>query len=136
MHVAIGLGIYVCGLTWFARQEAKTSARAQLIAASFVINAGLATLFGFVIYAPDNAQGETALFVLAVIAITIVRRLLRAIAQPEPARVQTAIKTMLLSLIMLDATLVLFATGTPALAISVALLMVPAFVLSRKIPMT
>jgi len=136
MHVALGLGIYVCGLTWFARQEAKTSARVQLIAASFVVNAGLATLLGFVIYAPGNPQGETALFVLAVIAITIMRRLLRAISRPEPALVQTAIKTMLLSLITLDATLVLFATGTPALAISVALLMVPAFLLSRWIPMT
>jgi 4-hydroxybenzoate polyprenyltransferase len=136
MHVAIGLGIYVCGLTWFARQEAKTSARAQLISASFVINAGLATLFGFVLTAPDNSQGETAMFVLAVISVTIIRRLLRAISQPEPARVQTAIKTMLLSLVMLDATLVLFATGTPALAIAVALLMVPAFLLSRWIPMT
>ncbi|NQV22868.1 MAG: UbiA family prenyltransferase [Rhodopirellula sp.] len=136
MHVALGLGIYVCGLTWFARQEAKTSARAQLISASFVINAGLATLFGFVLTAPDNSQGETSMFVLAVISITIVRRLLRAISQPEPARVQTAIKTMLLSLIMLDATLVLFATGTPALAIAVAMLMVPAFLLARWIPMT
>lgn len=136
MYVALGLGIYVCGLTWFARQEAKTSARAQLIAASFVVNAGLATLLGFVIYAPSKPQGETALFVLAVIAITIMRRLLRAISRPEPALVQTAIKTMLLSLITLDATLVLFATGTPALAIAVALLMVPAFLLSRYIPMT
>jgi 4-hydroxybenzoate polyprenyltransferase len=136
MHVAIGLGIYVCGLTWFARQEAKTSARAQLISASFVINAGLATLFGFVLTAPDNSQRETALFVLAVISMTIVRRLLRAISQPEPARVQTAIKTMLLSLIMLDATLVFFATGTPELAIGVALLMIPAFLLARWIPMT
>lgn len=136
MHVAIGLGIYVCGLTWFARQEAKTSARGLLIAASFVINAGLATLFSFVLYAPENGQEETALFVLAVISITIIRRLLRAISQPEPTRVQTAIKTMLLSLIMLDATLVLFATGTPILAIAVALLMVPAFLLARLIPMT
>jgi hypothetical protein len=76
------------------------------------------------------------MFVLAVISVTIIRRLLRAISQPEPARVQTAIKTMLLSLVMLDATLVLFATGTPALAIAVALLMVPAFLLSRWIPMT
>lgn len=135
-YVALGLGIYVCGLTWFARQEAKTSARAQLIAASFVINAGLATLLGFVIYTPRNAESETSLFVLAVITITIVRRLLRAISQPKPALVQTAIKTMLLSLIMLDATLVLFATGTPALAITVALLMVPALLLSRWIPMT
>ena len=136
MHVAIGLGIYVCGLTWFARQEAKTSARPQLISASFVINAGLATLFGFVHTAPDNSQRETAMFVLAVISVTIVRRLLRAISQPEPARVQTAIKMMLLSLIMLDATLILFATETPALAIAVALLMVPAFLLARWIPMT
>lgn len=136
MHVAIGLGVYVGGLTWFARQEAKTSARAQLISASFVINAGLATLFAFVLTAPDNSQRETAMFVLAVISVTIVRRLLRAISQPEPARVQTAIKTMLLSLIMLDATLVLFATANPALAIAVAMLMVPAFLLARWIPMT
>ena len=136
MHIAVGLGIYVIGLTWFARQEAKTSARAQLISASFVINAGLATLFGFVLTSPDNSHAETSLFVLAVISITIIRRLLRAISHPEPARVQTAVKTMLLSLVMLDATLVLFATGTPALAMAVASLMVPAFLLARWVPMT
>lgn len=135
-HVAIGLGVYVAGLTWFARQEARTSGRIQLISASFVINAGLATLFGFVLTSPENSQRETSLFVLAVISITIVRRLLRAISQPEPGRVQTAVKTMLLSLVMLDATLVLFATGTPALAVAVALLMVPAFLLARWVPMT
>lgn len=136
VHVAVGLGIYVCGLTWFARQEAKTSARTQLISASFVVNAGLATLFAFILYAPDNDHGMTSLYVLAVISITIVRRLVGAIAEPEPKRVQTAIRTMLLSLVMLDATLVFFATGDPVLATTVAMLMLPAFLLSRWIPMT
>lgn len=136
IHVAAGLGIYVCGLTWFARQEAATSNRGQLIGASFIVNAGLAVLFGFVLYGPGQDQSDTTVFILAVIAFTIVRRLLRAIASPEPDRVQTAIKTMLLSLVMLDATIVLFATGNPTYAISVAALMIPAFLLARWIPMT
>ncbi|GIT29427.1 MAG: hypothetical protein Ct9H300mP1_14730 [Planctomycetaceae bacterium] len=44
LHVAAGLGIYITGVTWFARNEAGSSTRGQLTAAVLLINIGLATL--------------------------------------------------------------------------------------------
>jgi len=136
IYVPIGLGIYIMGVTWFARQEASNSSRWQVMGASMVITFGLAELLTFVMFGEPQLQRETALFVLAVIAITIIRRLTRAIAGPSPERVQTAIKLMLLSLLMIDATLILYVTGNANYSIAVAAMLLPAFLLARRIPMT
>jgi 4-hydroxybenzoate polyprenyltransferase len=40
--IAAGVGIYIAGVTWFARTEARDSSRAQLAVASVVMVAGLA----------------------------------------------------------------------------------------------
>jgi 4-hydroxybenzoate polyprenyltransferase len=136
VYVPIGLGIYIMGVTWFARQEANTSSRWQLMGASMVITFGLAELLTFVMFSEPQLQRETALFVLAVIGITIIRRLTRAIAGPSPEHVQTAIKLMLLSLLMIDATLILYVTGNANYAIAVASMLLPALLLARRIPMT
>lgn len=136
VYVPVGLGIYIVGVTWFARQEASTSNRWQLLGASMVVTLGLSTLVAFVMFGELQTQRETALFVLAVIAITIVRRLTRAIAEPSPDRVQAAVKMMLLSLLMLDATLVVYVSGNSVYGIAVASMLLPAFVLAKRIPMT
>ncbi len=136
VHVAAGFGLYIVGLTWFARQETKTSSRNHLLAATFVVNLGLCTLLAFLLHAPEQPQRTTALFVLVVIAVTIIRRLIRAVSNPSPERVQTAVKIMLLSYITLSASIILFAAADPTYAAAVAALLIPAFLLSRKIPMT
>ena len=97
---------------------------------------GLSTLLAFVMFGELQTQRETALFVLAVIAITIVRRLTRAITEPSPDRVQAAVKMMLLSLLMLDATLVVYVSGNSVYGIAVAAMLLPAFILAKRIPMT
>ncbi|MHC4878032.1 MAG: UbiA family prenyltransferase [Planctomycetota bacterium] len=135
-HVALGFGLYIVGLTWFARQEAKTSSRSHLLSATFVINVGLCTLLAFLLHAPEREQRNTALFVFCVIAVTVIRRLIRAISDPSPERVQTAVKIMLLSYITLSASIILFAASDPVYAVGVAALLIPAFLLSRRIPMT
>jgi len=136
IYVPIGLGIYIVGVTWFARQEATTSSRWQLMGASMVVTFGLAELLTFVMFGEPQLQRETALFVLAVITLTIFRRLTRAIAAPSPERVQTAIKMMLMSLLTIDATLILYVNGNASYAIAVAAMLLPAFLLARRIPMT
>jgi 4-hydroxybenzoate polyprenyltransferase len=136
VHVAAGFGIYIVGLTWFARQEAKSSSRNHLLAATFVVNLGLCVLLAFLLHAPEQPQRTTSLFVLVVIAVTIIRRLIRAVSDPSPERVQTAVKIMLLSYITLSASIILFASADPTYAAAVAALLIPAFLLARKIPMT
>lgn len=136
IYVPIGLGVYIVGVTWFARQEATASSRWQLMGGSMVVTLGLAVLVTFVMFGEPQAQRETSLFVLAMIAITIFRRLTRAITDPSPQRVQTAIKMMLLSLLMLDATLIVYVTDNAIYGACVAGMLLPAFLLARRIPMT
>ena len=138
LHVAAGLGVYIAGVTWFARHEAGTSPKAQLAAAVGVINLGFAMLVGFIMNwpnAPPDHQMRAAL-ALGLIALIINRRLFTALFDPVPAKVQGAVRTMLLSVIMLDASLVFFVQEDQSYAVAVALLLIPATLLSRFLAVT
>ncbi len=134
--IAICLGIYIAGVTLFARQEATTSRRTALAGAAGVINSGVVGLAMFV-----NANGLMphrlpALGILAMILFTLDRRLAVAIAQPSPQHVQLAVKVLLLSLVMLDATLIYAFNGHVELAMATVALLIPAVGLSRLVAMT
>jgi 4-hydroxybenzoate polyprenyltransferase len=134
--IAGGLGVYIAGVTLFAKQEASVSRRTPLLAAAAIINAGVLSLAAMV-----NQQGlednrTRALAILAMILFTIDRRLVSAISQPEPAPVQLTIKTLLLSLVVIDGTLVYAFNGRPEMAILTVALVLPAMVLSRLIAMS
>jgi 4-hydroxybenzoate polyprenyltransferase len=135
--VAAGMGVYIVGVTWFARTEARLSSRVQLALAAGIVNLGLTILLAWVLQSP-NGQRVSALLALGVIVLTIDRRLLIAISDPVPALVQAAIKTALLSIIMLDATLIFARLGPQGVgyAIVVAALVVPALTLGRWIRLT
>ncbi len=70
------------------------------------------------------------------ILFTLDRRLAVAITQPTPAVVQVAIKVLLLSLVVLDATLVYAFNGNTEMAMATVALLIPAVGLSRLIAMT
>ena len=135
VHVAAAFGIYIAGVTWFARDEAKQSKRTQLIGAATVINLGLALLLAFFFNAEGNF-GTTPTILLAVIGLTINRRLVVAISNPGPQSVQMAIRVLILSLITLDATVILFQTGNTTFAIITAALILPATTLGKWISVT
>lgn len=136
VYVAAALGIYITGVTWFGRTEARRSSRFQLAGAMTVINLGLVGLVLLVAFSEGQFSASNVLLVLAVIAFTINRRLTRALSDPIPENVQAAIKMMLYSLVMLDATLVLFFSGDVFYAIYTALLVIPAAFLGRWIFVT
>jgi hypothetical protein len=73
---------------------------------------------------------------LGVILLTVNRRLAAAVIHPAPQLVQAGVKMCLLSLVLLDASLVFFTTMNASLALATAVLLVPAVVLSRAVPMT
>ena len=137
LAVAAGLGVYIAGVTWFSRHEAGVSPRWHLGGALLTVNLGLVMLISFVLHSPDRLQRSwnTAL-ALGFIGIIINRRLLAAVLEPSPVKVQGAVKTMLLSLIILDASLVFFVQEDRASAIAVALLLIPATFLSRMLAIT
>lgn len=138
LWVAATMGVYVTGITWFGRREAAESHRGELTAATLVVDLGLAGLAATVLvhdWSTDSDQ-TSMVFVLVVVALTINRRLFRAIQTAAPADVQAAIRVMLLSIIVLDASLVVVATGSIALGFAVAALLIPALTLGRFIWVT
>jgi 4-hydroxybenzoate polyprenyltransferase len=134
--IAACLGVYIAGVTLFARQEATTSGRIALTVAAGVINSGVV---GLALYVNTNAllgHRLSAMGILAMILFTLDRRLAVAIAEPSPQHVQLTIKVLLLSLVMLDATLIFAFNGQVELAMGTVALLIPAIGLSRMISMT
>jgi 4-hydroxybenzoate polyprenyltransferase len=135
--VATGLGLYVVGVTWFARTEATVSPRPQLIGGLIVVNLGLATLFGWLRGSSLEADPLLAMALLAGIALALNTRMLTAVRDPSPSQVQTTVRTLLLSIITLDAALIYAKTGDIVLATALAVgLLLPAMILGRVIRIT
>lgn len=138
LPIALGLGTYIVGVTLFAQQEATTSKRGALLAAATVVNLGVVTL-ALLVNKSETVVPEhrmPALGILAMVLFTLDRRLAVAIVQPSPPVVQLAIKVLLLSLVMLDATLIYAFNGHVELAMATVALLIPAIGLSRVIAMT
>lgn len=131
---AIGMGVYVVGVTWYARREAQSSEGWHLAAAILVMLAGIACLGllhrnfpqGFRPALPERWW----LLMLALLGLPIARRCVMTVADPVPERVQAAVKQCLLSIIVLDAA-VTFVVGNWYDAVMVLSLLVPAVLLGR-----
>ena len=131
---AIGMGVYVAGVTWYARREAESSEGWHLAGAILVMLAGIACLGllhrnfppGFRPALPERWW----LLMLALLGLPIARRCVMTIADPVPERVQAAVKQCLLSIIVLDAA-VTFVVGNWYDAVIVLSLLVPAVLLGR-----
>jgi len=145
MHwvVAGALGVYITGVTWFARTEARESRRQHLASATLVMAAGLALLSWFPSVAdlsldfhlqPDYALdlGDRWYLLWLLLGLLILRRPIAAIARPSPRRVQIAVKECILSLVMLDA-VACFAVRGMFWAALILLLLVPTMTLGRWI---
>jgi 4-hydroxybenzoate polyprenyltransferase len=139
--IAGGLGVYVAGITWFARTEAHQSKRLHLVAAVVVMVAGVAMIAGYA-WLPEakrhfpqgagRAMGNMGVMwplLIMLISLTIVRRSLMAAQRPIPARVQGAVKQAILSIILLDAAIAMLVG--PLYSIAVLALLLPTLLLGR-----
>jgi 4-hydroxybenzoate polyprenyltransferase len=136
--VAAALGVYVAGITWFARTEAAASKRTHLAAGAVLANVGLVALLGIVFTYPWRGGPNLAVIagVLGAIMLLIDVRLLAAIANPAPRKVQTGVKTMIFALVLLDAAMVLAQTWRPGYAALTAALIIPGMVIGRWMSVT
>jgi 4-hydroxybenzoate polyprenyltransferase len=135
--IAVAMGIYVAGITWFARREAVTSSRSQLVGAALVIHCGILLLLTLLFAGQSTLSLESQAALLLVLGIAFVDfRVVPAVTEPTPPKVQAAVKQMLLAIILFDATMVYWATGSPWLGLGTALLIVPAATLGRFIFIT
>jgi 4-hydroxybenzoate polyprenyltransferase len=127
-HLAGIVGLYIVGVTWFARTE-ETESRGRTLALAALVK--LAAVLG-VLLLPLHRGGQAPWFIpyLVVIFLFLVGTpVVRAIRQPEPKLVQAAVKRSILGLVVLDAILAAVFVGWPGLAI--LLLLIPALVLGK-----
>ncbi len=133
--IAGGLGTYVAGITWFARCEAKDSNRNMLIFGLTVMGIGIAMMGFLPWYTDQRLLFASKMYwptLLVLLMVSVVRRCMVAIAAPEPANVQNAVKHSIFSLVVLDAAVVLAVAG-PLPAVIVLALLIPTVFLGRFI---
>ena len=150
--IPIGIALYVAGITRYARDEATTSRSGHLARATAVMAAGLA-LAGLGAYLgvrastgtiPWAAGGQpgvaidrlTAWVILwSMISASILLRAVLGALDPSPQQVRTAVGNAIMSLVTLDAILVLSVCGEPWAVVILGLL-APFLLLRRFIPPT
>ena len=133
--IAVALGVYVFGVTWFARHEAGEAPQSVLILGVVFVMVGLG-IDVRAAWASSTPNGRGATLALALVAVNIARRSMRAIAANQPRLLQKTVGFMLLNIIFIDAAMVFFATGSPQKAACVVILVVPATLMKRFIPLS
>jgi 4-hydroxybenzoate polyprenyltransferase len=138
--VAGGLGIYVAGITWFARHESRQSSRLQLVLATLVMAAGIAMLAGLVgcsgrMIPQIEHEPQRWYLLTGVLGLMILWRCLWAVIEPIPLRVRIAVAQCVLSIVMLDA-LACYAVRGVLWAGLILVLLLPAMFLGRWIDTT
>lgn len=142
--VAGGLGVYIVGVTLFARQEARAQSNRWLLSGGVLV-----MMLGFGLLAIFPHYGEFAVsrslqfhvsgvsndtvwpMLLLLLAFTIVRRAMVAVRNPQPELVQAAVKHAILSLIVIDAAVVLAVRGDAFMALGTLALLLPTMLLGR-----
>lgn len=134
--IAAGLGVYVLGITLFARTEAKKSSQIALTRATAIMGFGVAILLlveGKIKGANlDIRPGYMWPVLLMILALSVGRHCVNAIADPQPQKVQWAVKFAILSIISLDAAVTLLG-ASPMYALGVFALVVPMMLLGRLV---
>jgi 4-hydroxybenzoate polyprenyltransferase len=131
--IAAGIGIYILGVTVFARTDARISARSRLTAGFILLATGIALLTAvpmLTYYRPPLELPAKGWYLLwLAIALVIVRRCIMAIFDPSPQRVQAAVRNCVQSIIVLDAALCVGYAGA-YWGFAVIALLLPTFALT------
>jgi 4-hydroxybenzoate polyprenyltransferase len=131
VHLALIVGLYIVGVTWFARTEAHVSNQNALRGAAAVMLVSLLLALPLPVFLPEG-QHSSFLFpyLLVGLGFFIGMPVVRAIDNPVPSFVQAAVKRSLMALILLDAVLATATAGVVGLVI--LLLLAPSLYLNRK----
>ncbi len=135
--LALVVGLYIVGVTWLARTEARVSNQAALGGAAAVMLAALLLALPLpALPRPDpTTQLVTATtsplfpYLLVILGFLVGIPVSKAIAGPTPRNVQAAVKRSLMGLVILDAILATAVAGTLGLVLLV--LLVPILYLRR-----
>lgn len=138
--IAVGIGLYIVGVSWIARGEADENIHRGPIAAGTVLIAIALLLLAW--YPHSHLIDENQLvplfqtapqrwsLVWIILAATIFWRAGQALVQPHPFYVQLAVKHCLLTLITIDA-VITYALRDFSWAVLILVLVVPMTLLGR-----
>jgi hypothetical protein len=133
MYLALVVSVYIIGVTWFARAEARESSPLVLAAGAGVMLLGLLLALPLPILLPILGTEITtsALFpyLLVALGFFVGFPVARAVTRPAPKQVQAAVKRALMGLVGLDAVMATAVAGIAGLWI--LLLLAPVVVMTR-----
>jgi 4-hydroxybenzoate polyprenyltransferase len=129
IHLAGVIGIYIVGVTWFARTEEGESNKRQLMGAASVM--ALSLLLALMLKARLPIDSGTPFFpyLLVLFGFFVGRPVAKAISSRGPRDVQAAVKRCVLGLVGFDALLATAFAGLSGLLI--VLLLPPALVIGK-----
>jgi 4-hydroxybenzoate polyprenyltransferase len=130
-HLAAVVGVYIVGVTWFARTEARVSNQTALTLAAGVMLAGLVLALPIPAWVAAGSSSPLFPYLLVALGFLVGIPVGRAIAEPAPKHVQAAVKRAIMGLVVLDAVLATALAGSVGLLILALLL--PALYLGRWI---
>jgi UbiA prenyltransferase family protein len=114
--IAGGLGIYIIGVTIFARTDAHVSLRSRLVIGFTILIGGIALLASVPQLTNERPPLEILWVGWVLLWVTggliIARRCVLAILDPSPGRVQAAVRHCVQSIIVLDAVVCAGYAGT------------------------
>jgi 4-hydroxybenzoate polyprenyltransferase len=116
-HLALVVGVYIVGVTWFARGEAGRSKPGQLLAAAGVILSALLLALAVPAPLPTDTASPAFPYVLVVLGFVLAVPIAQAVEDPSPRRVQAAVRRQLMGVIVLDAALASATAGTVGLVV-------------------
>jgi 4-hydroxybenzoate polyprenyltransferase len=129
-HLAGVVGLYIVGVTWFARTEARESSQAALAGAATVMLAALLLAVPLPLHDPPDRASVLFPYLLVALGFVVGLPVSRAIGSPTSQRVQAGVRRALLGLILLDAVLATARAG--ALGLVLLVLLLPALYLNRR----
>jgi len=129
LHLAVVVGVYIVGVTWFARTEARRSEAVQLTRAAGVMASALVLAVPLPLHLAAGTASPLFPYLLVAFGFFVGVPAARAWTNPGPAQVQAAVKVAVLGLIVLDAVLATAVAGTAGLVLLV--LLPPALLLGQ-----
>jgi 4-hydroxybenzoate polyprenyltransferase len=129
IHLALTIGVYIIGVTWFARTEEKRSDPKVLLRAALVMLAAALLALAVATRVPPGTSSPLFPYLLVVFGFWVGGPVLRAVRKPTPDRVQAGVKRSIFGLVVLDALLASVFVGTWGLLL--VLLLPPALLLGK-----
>jgi len=148
-YVALAIGLFVAGITWFAKHENSTGRNITLYLGAGCMTLAVAGLAAFPFtdafwngifasnLAGSNRTPTLFMGILALMVFPVAKRVILAMTTCQPRDIKLAVITSLLTIIMIDASICyLVSPMAPAYAVTVACLIIPAFLMCRRIMAT